>query len=184
LKVPESIIRIGRERFLKRALGRNKRNRKTNNFETAKNLGILFEVREEQDYHDIHEFVQGLQKKGLRVKALGYMEDKLITTHFLPVLSFDFIYRKNLNWYGRPGSVKYREFCNADFDILIDLSKEYQHIMMFAAAESIASFKISSYSESKKAIFDMMLEVDGEMPVRQLTIEFEKYINMIKPGNS
>jgi len=110
------------------------------------------------------------------------MESKLITSHFLPVLSFDFIFKKDLNWYGKPNSLKYREFCNQDFDILIDLSKDFRDIMIFAAAESGARFKIGRLTESKKAIFDMMLELDKEPSLNELTGEVEKYVNMIKPG--
>jgi hypothetical protein len=167
--------------YLRRSIADSPREKKVRNFNTARSIGVLFETGNEADYQQVHKYVNDLQARQKSVQALGYIRDPLLANHLMPMLSFDYVYDKNLNWYGKPKSEKYRDFCAHKFDILIDLSREDHVPLLFAAAESMAGFKIGRFSDKARPIFDMMIEVNSDVKLDDIIKHFDHYINLIKP---
>lgn len=158
------------------------REKKLRDFKDSRSVGILFDASEEKDYNEVHRYVNKLQRQNKEVKALGLILDPVLANHLMPMLTFDYIYAKDLNWYEKPKTVKYREFCMNAFDILIDLSRKDHAALLFAAGETPAAFKVGKYSEAGRNIFDMMIEIGEEEPVDKVIEHFDHYINLLKPA--
>ena len=167
--------------FLKKILRTTGRKKRIANFENSKSIGILFDSTGEKDFEEVHGYVNKLQARNKEVRALGFITDPLMAKHLMPMLSFDYIYPSDLKWYGKPKTAKYKDFCEQDFDILIDISVENRMPLLFAAAESGAGFKIGRFSETNKPVFDMMIEVKDNEPLHKMIENFDHYINIIKP---
>jgi hypothetical protein len=181
LRLPEKIRTKAGWYFLRKAMKKDPGERKARNFNNSKYIGILFDLWTEEEYNRIHKYVNKLQDSKKKVRALGYILDPMLANHVMPMLSFEYIYEKDLNWYCRPSTDKYNDFCKSDFDILIDLSREDHLPLLFAALETRAPFKIGRFGESKQQIFDMMLEIKDDETLDEIINYYDQYINMIKP---
>ncbi len=179
--LPAKIKDKAGDHFLKKILRTTGRKKRITNFENSKSIGILFDSTGEKDFEEVHGYVNKLQARNKEVRALGFITDPLMAKHLMPMLSFDYIYPSDLRWYGKPKTTKYKDFCEQQFDILIDISVENRVPLLFAAAESVASFKIGRFSEDNKPFFDMMIEVKENEPLRKMIENFDHYINIIKP---
>ena len=156
------------------------RQRKMQNLSTASQVGIVFYLDSEAMYHIVHGFTRSLQKKGKEVKAIAYVPDKLATVSILPVLSFDFIYKKELNWYDKPGGERVEDFIERPFDLLIDLSHEKAFPLQYIIQRSVARCKIGRNTPENQAIFDLMITSDENQDVRDYIENIVHYLTLIE----
>ena len=108
--------------YFKKGQSKQVSTRKIVNLKEARSVGILYTLDDVQDYDTVSTFVTELQHDRKEVKALGYVKNKNLISRFLPKLSYDFISRKDINWYFKPIHTKVEDFINKEFDILIDLN--------------------------------------------------------------
>ncbi len=85
------------------------------------------------------------RRKKIKVKALGYASNKLVTNHFLPVLSFDFFNPGQINWFHIPKAPCVQDFIETDFDICINISSENVFPLKYIAGMSKARLKVGAY---------------------------------------
>ena len=168
---------------LKRETTRVKRNKAVCSLSSARSVGVLYIVGEEHDQIILSNFVSELQKGGREVKALGYVNYKDIPHYCYPKLSYDYITRKNLNWFHKPSGEKFRDFISRDFDLLLTLDKSGHPVMRYAAALSKARFKAGVYSREDESIHDLMLVADSINSMPQLMDEMMRYIDMFTQNN-
>jgi hypothetical protein len=178
----EQIRRTAGNQALKKAVRHNTRKKKTHNLETAKSIGVLFQVDSEDDYARVHDYTRRLQKEHLEVKALGVVTEKTLMDKVLPVITFDLISDKDVNWFGKPKSGKFDGFVEKRFDICLDLSPSYCTAMKFAAALSKSSFKVGRYHSERVILYDMLLELDDSEAIDKIIQEVDHYLRIIKPG--
>jgi hypothetical protein len=170
------------ERAIRRAAHFNTRKKKIHSFETAKSVGVIFQAATEKEYAIIHDYARELQARKLEVKALGYLEDTVLLNLLMPVITFDFITAKQTNWYGKPTSDKFNEFIDRRFDICLDFSSTDCIPAKFAAAASMASFKVGMFTTKRLMIYDLMLEMKNESDLDKIIKEADHYIKIIKPA--
>jgi hypothetical protein len=151
------------------------------NIKKASSIGILFEVAEERDYQSIHQYLLGLQDLKIKVKALGIVREKHLAMHFLPVLSFDFIYPNNLNWYGKPTSKPALEFYSADFDICINVGNPGCFPLKYIVARSVSSLKVGPYGENDKQLYDVMIHPGDGFNQNRFLHQVHKYLSILNP---
>jgi hypothetical protein len=137
--------------FLNKGISALKRNKKLVNINSAGSVGIIFELTDESVYYSIQKYFQRLQEKKIKVKALGYASNKLVTNHFLPVLSFDFFNSKQLNWFQIPKAPCVKDFVESDFDICINIASEYVFPLKYVAGMSKARLKVGAYGKEMQS---------------------------------
>ncbi|MBP7679286.1 MAG: hypothetical protein KA096_02595 [Bacteroidales bacterium] len=152
--------------ILQKGITSLKRNKKLVSLNTAGSVGLLFELSDHSVYYAIQDFFQKLQENKIKVKALGYCGTKNATSQFLPVLSFDFISGKDLNWLLIPKAKCVADFIETDFDICINIASEDIFPLKYIAGMSKAKLKAGAYNnvaaddnfKALSQIYDIMLK--------------------------
>jgi hypothetical protein len=175
--------------LLNKGIASLNRNRKLININTAGSVGILFELNDESVYYSIQKYFQNLQEKKIKVKALGFASNKMVTSHFLPVLSFDFFNAKQVNWMHIPKAVCVQDFVNSDFDICINIASENVFPLKYISGLSKARLKVGAYSKEmaeKKykalsGIYDIMLLSDENHDQIAFLDNIHEYLTILNP---
>lgn len=164
--------------FLSKDALKTRRNKKFINLKDASSLAIVYYLKKDEDYTAVSDFVESLKKRGLRVKALGYVKDRHLTQKYLPKLTYDYFYDKDLNWFGKPGGNYVRDFLDKPFDVLVDLSSGETVPINFVTANSSARFKVGRFKQENQVLFDLMIKQDYN-DLKSFIKEVEHYLNII-----
>lgn len=175
--------------FLNKGITSLKRNKKLVNIYSAASIGILFELTDESVYYAIQKYFQKLQEKKIKVKALGFTSNKLVTNQFLPVLSFDFFDNKQMNWFYIPKATCVQDFINSDFDICINIAAENVFPLKYIAGLSKARLKVGAYSKDmpgKKynelaGIYDIMMLAEENHDQIAFLDNIHEYLTILNP---
>jgi len=175
--------------LLNKGISALKRNKKLVNINSAGSVGILFELTDESVYYSIQKYFQKLQEKKIKVKALGYASNKLVTNHFLPVLSFDFFNSKQLNWFQIPKAPCVQDFVESDFDICINIASESVFPLKYIAGMSKARLKVGAYGKEMQGkkynelseIYDIMLRAEDNHDQIAFLDNIHEYLNILNP---
>ena len=149
------------------------------NLNEANHIGIVYYLDDDKTYRLISDFVKNLQAKDKSVKAIGFVKDKYLTKRYLPKLSYDFFYEKDLNWYGRPHGNYVDEFVRTDFDILIDLSNGDVFPIRYLLSRARAKTKIGLFNEKNKELLDLFIKTDNYSDIKLLINQIEYYLSII-----
>ena len=166
-----------------------KRSKKLVNINSAGSVGLLFELTDESVYYAIQKYFQKLQEKKIKVKALGYASNKLVTNQFLPVLSFDFFNPKQLNWFYIPKAPCVQDFVETDFDICINIASEHVFPLKFVASVSKARLKVGAYGKDLpvknynelSAIYDIMMLAEENHDQITFLDNIHEYLTILNP---
>ena len=103
---------------LKKHLAANavERDRQVVSLRSAKNIGMVCEISDEDSYKDVFAVFSKLQTIS-KVQMVGYIDENAVPFYCLEQLAADYFCKKNLNWYGKPDMVQIDDFVNTDFDI-------------------------------------------------------------------
>ncbi|HOY33028.1 MAG TPA: hypothetical protein PKW80_14205 [Bacteroidales bacterium] len=134
----------------------------------AKSIGILYKVGEEKDYLIVTDFFSRLQNEKKEVRTLGWINLKDPPHYCYPRLMYDYITKRNINWFGKPSGEKINDFINKDFDILLNIDTSDNPSLTYAAALSKARLKVGKYSEKNKDYYDLMISLDKPPEVTEL----------------
>lgn len=175
--------------ILKKGISSLSRSKKLININSAGSIGIMFELTEESVYYSIQKYFQKFQEKKIKVKALGYASNKLVTNHFLPVLSFDFFNRKEMNWLNIPKAQCVQDFINTDFDICINIASENVFPLKYISGMSKARLKVGAYNREMPGkqykelslIYDIMLLTEENHDQIKFLDNINEYLNMLNP---
>lgn len=162
------------KKSLRRYLASHKRQRKSHTLESARTVGILFDATEEKYKTETLEFARNMEKKGKKVRLLGYIKTKVPPTG----LSFDFFFQKELTWTGIPKSEKALAFAQEKPDLLLCLNLSDEAALAWLAAQSQAAMKIG-FATNFSNDFDMILEIPAEKGIRYFTEQLHLYLDKI-----
>jgi hypothetical protein len=151
------------------------------NLKKASSVGILFEVHDNETYQKVYDYIQQLHDTKIKVKVLGFVMEKHLALHFLPVLSFDYIYPKDLNWYGKPWSKHAQEFWSSDFDICINISSVNCYPLKYILCKSISSLKVGPYSEEDKEYYDILVQPEVNHDQVKFLRQVHDYLTILHP---
>jgi hypothetical protein len=154
------------------------REKKFISFSNALSIGILYDVGDEEEYKRFTSFASSLQSERKEIKALGYVKYNLIPHYCYPKLSFDYIIKKNISWYGKPSGEFVKDFISRDFDILINLNLNENPVFQYICGLSHAKFKIGKYSPENEKYLDFMLEVENDLSVDDFIKKLMEYWNI------
>lgn len=185
----DKIRNYGSNYFLRKGLSTLTRTKKLIHIDSAVSIAILFELTDESVYYSIQKYLQKLQEKKVRVKAIGYSSNKLASSHFLPVLAFDFLNDKQTNWFRVPKAQSVQDFIQMDFDICINLASENIFPLKYIAALSRSRLKVGAYhNEMVEAkfkelgiIYDIMMMVEDNHDQVEFLNQIQDYLTILNP---
>lgn len=150
------------------------------NFEKAYSIAVMYNASDEGNHNKVSLFVRHLQNMGKNVKAIGFLNYKMIPHYCHAKLSFDFITLSDINWFGKPGGKYVEDFLSSDYDMLIDLNLTPEQSMLYIASLANAKFKIGKFSEENKAIYDFMLQGMEDASLNDFLKELIHYMEVLK----
>ncbi len=171
-------VKFGRYILGKRA-AKLQRNAGFKNLEQSKTVGVIFNATQQDVSETARKYIQTLQKQGLKVKALGFVDSKQLLDFYKKTDTFDFFSRKNLNWYGKPNNPNTDAFINLRFDILIDLSIVEDFPIQYIVGLSKADFKVGCVKDSKN-YYDFMIELGEKKQLPFFIDQLNHYFEMFK----
>lgn len=154
----------------------HKTNRETRscNFDTARNIGILFNANKEEDVKVVLSFKRKLLKERKKVSLMGYKDvNELSEDEKQPIFC-----NKDLSLNQTPKKQAVLDFIDVPFDLLIALHVEDCQPLEYIAAASAAKFRIGHYRADKTDFYDFM--VYGKSQKLNVVIEqMETYLKKI-----
>ena len=175
--------------FLRKRIASLTRRKKLVNINSASSVGILFELTSDAAYYAVQKYLQKLQEKKIKVKAIGYASNKMVTNQFLPVLSIDFFNDKQLGWFYIPKAACVQDFIETDFDICINVASEAVFPLKFIAGASKARLKVGAYGKGMPgklydelaAVYDIMLLADEKHDQVSFLDNTHEYLTILNP---
>lgn len=148
-------------------------------FEDAKNIGIIFDATNAEDFDLVKRYVAHLRENNKKVKVIGYFPSNGVPALTYSKLDFDFFSRKELSITGKPTPVFIRNFIEEQYDLLIDLNIHDHFALKYISAFSKAAFKVGKYEEDDTQTFDMMIDSDHTKTIKYFLRQIDTYITML-----
>lgn len=178
-----NLITTIRQRIARKTLLENHnslvRNRKAFNLDTAKYVGILYHLEDENTYKIIEDFLKALTDYNLKTKVACITDQKIIPHYFIPKLSQDILTAKDVNWKFQPVKPFVKDFLDEEFDILIDLSLTEHLPLLHLASNSKANMKIGKYDETHQLYYDLMIELPADASLEYFIKQVIFYLSKI-----
>lgn len=154
------------------------RNKQLFNLETAKSFGIVFQVKDEDSFNKIREYLKLLTSLGKDVFAIAYVNKKETPHQYLMHPGINLFNRKDLNWFGIPKHPQVIEFMHKNLDVLVDLNFEYSFPLSWIVKLSKAKLKVGKKSVNED-MYDFMIDTDKN-DVDYFTQQLMFYLEQIK----
>lgn len=148
------------------------------NLVSARKIGLIIYLTNENDFNRALDFASFLTKLNLSVDILGYFPGKEIPQSYLLRKSINVFCKKDLNWYYKPMQPFIDEFAAKEFDILIDLSMEEIFPLKWAATLSRAKFKVGNLSYYGNPN-DLIINIKPSDNLDYLISQIKHYLNLI-----
>ena len=168
-------------RLLKSKLNQERKT-EVHNFEDARSVGLLYKEKGESFFILVKQYVKYLRDEyGLKeIMAMAYIDDKKQVPHWhIHRLKYDYFTRGDLNWKNQPACQQVDKFVKKEFDILIDLEKDFCLPLRFVLAESMANFKVGYYSPENEDYYDMMIQASKEATFDEYVGQVNHYLKRI-----
>lgn len=157
-----------------RSQARNKRvKRGSLPYRDAKKVGIIFTMKDLDDYEAIRQFENRLKKEGKEVKVLSYLPKNVENFHF----HYDIFSHTDFSAFGQVKARNVEEFIEQRFDYLICLDKEPNLYIEYILAASAARFRIGNYVDNKEPLYEFMIRLNGHDSVDKLIQQIYHYTN-------
>jgi len=150
------------------------------NYQNVATVGIIFNATQQGTYDLARQYIKKISEKGIKYKALGFVDSKQVLDFYQKSSHFDYFSRKNINWYGKPNNPSAQEFTDTEFDMLIDLSIENDYPIQYIVALSQACFKVGSKKVGQQNHYDLMIDLGEQKELAVLIEQIDFYLEMIK----
>jgi hypothetical protein len=168
------------EHFLKKEVEGKRRAVVAKNFNDIQKIGIVFNVKDEDDFKRIKQYISFFKEEGIKkVTAIGYYNGKISPHYLRPTLELNFLDKKDLNWYFMPATHEVSTFCDSDFDVLIDVVKGDCLPMKFVLAKAKSRLKIGRFSEENQALYDLMIDANETKDMNYFMEQVNHYLRIL-----
>lgn len=159
----------------------SKRDIRSISLDEAKNVGVMFNAKDEKHFESIKNLVKELKEQGKKVNALGFVPKTEHRDWFKSGEEFGFFTNEDFNWYFKPKGRKVVGFMSEPFDLLIDLRLKRSMPLLFIVSLSRATFKVGRFRKEYQEYYDLMMELPDDNENLDFFIEQMKhYLNMLK----
>jgi hypothetical protein len=167
------------EYFLKKETEGIYRTKQAINFTDSKNIGILFDATNAEDFELVKKYIKFLKDSKKRVRSFGYYNTKEIPAMQYSKLEVDFFTKRQVNWHLKPTDPLIKNFTDEEFDILINFTVHQCLPLVYIAALSKAKFKIGKHFPKYEMYYDLLLDVEEGKSLKYFMRNVDVYLNMI-----
>ncbi len=164
--------------FLGKKAARIRRETAFINLKQAKSVAVIANMDNMEKYKVLSRFVEELQKEGKRVFVLALVENEEFQKFFAKGTSILVFSKKNTTWYGKPRNIRYEDFIDEPFDILIDTSLKQIITIQYLVALSKARFKVGRFAE-QRSYYDFMINLKADDSLSFFITQIKHYLMTI-----
>ncbi len=139
--------------------------RGTSDYTQAKNIGILFHLKDEAKLPELRNLVERLENDGKKVSLLTFQEK---APDGSPLPTRRVMTREDISPWGKVRSEEAQKFANSRFDFLycinVDSFPVFDHILM----QSQAKCRIGKFFKNREACLDLMIDLKESREESQL----------------
>jgi len=159
--------------ILRKRATKNKRRMVYNNFNLAKNIGIVWNASNSDEFQALAKFHQQMQERNIDVQIIGYYNEKNLPDKYTAIRYLSCIRKNEVNLFYVPKSIDVKEFIDKEFDVLIDINFDKVFTLRYIAILSNALFKVGLFdSENDPSPFDLMMEI-------KKTVSVDNYLKQV-----
>ncbi len=164
--------------YLEKKIAKVKRSPTFLNLKDAKSIAIVANIDTIEKYKTTSDFITWLKQQGKTIFVLALVKNEELKKFFETGTSILFFSKKNITWYGKPRNIKYKEFIDKQFDILIDISMAQIITMQYLVGLSKAKFKVGKFYDSH-AYADFMISLKPEDKLSFFIDQIKHYLTTI-----
>ena len=178
----EFIKQIHLKRII-RELKETPREKKIDNIEEVKCIGVICRLDDEQNWNILHHFAKVMENQGKQVHIIALLKkdqqlDFVVThqaTHIVRT-------KTDFNLWGLPNYEAIRPFVEQSYDLLIDTIGEENFFSQYIALRTTASLKVvyATPAEDPSEVFDLIIRGDGQVELKGFFNNIIEYLSMIK----
>ncbi|MGQ9846147.1 MAG: DUF6913 domain-containing protein [Bacteroidales bacterium] len=172
-------IKIGRFLLNKRAK-KIVRTKQFSNFETAKNIAVLFDATSTDNYTTARFLLKYFIDNKIKFKGFGFANPYDAQEQSSAYSGITFFTEDNFSLTGAVINDAVKEFLKTEFDILIDLHQKPNYFIEAINAFSVAKMKLG-LKHNDTGFYDFMIDLNKEEANSEVFVEHIKhYLNIIK----
>jgi hypothetical protein len=164
--------------FLVRKMKNHPRKKELHNFDTAKTAGILFDANDVDSFKSIKEFSKYLKSLGINTRLLGFAESKEMPDEMVLWDDCDLINIKDIDWLLRPKAEVAGAFIKEEFNLMFDLSIDYNFTICYISNLSAANFKIGRFAHHDHD-FDFMIDISKQPSIDFFIEQIKNYVSIL-----
>ena len=159
------------------------REKKIDNIEEVKTIGVICRLEDEQNWNILHHFAKVMENQGKQVHIIALLQKDqqldFVITHratYIVRTKIDF------NFWGLPNDEAIRPFVEQTYDLLIDTIGEENIFSQYIALSTTASLKVvyATPTEDPSEVFDLIIRGDGQVELKGFFNNVIEYLSMIK----
>ncbi len=178
----EFIKNLRRKRIM-RDLVTAPRDKKIDNIDEVKSIGVICRLSDEQHWNILHHFAKVMENQGKTVHIIALQEKDLELSF---VITHQATYKCRLgtdfNFWGLPNEDSIRPFIEHHYDLLIDTIGEENFFSQYIALRTEASLKVvyATPAEDPTEVYDLIIRGDGKVELKDFFNNVIEYLGMIK----
>lgn len=159
------------------------REKKIDNIEEVKNIGVICRLGDEQNWNILHHFAKVMENQGKTVHIIALLQKDqeigFVITHQATHIVRS---KTDFNFWGLPNHEAIRPFTERHYDLLIDTIGEENFFSQYIALSTTASLKVvyATPAEDPTEIFDLIIRGDGQVELKGFFNNVIEYLSMIK----
>lgn len=145
----------------------------------AGTVGILAEIDSKEKLEQLVHLKKTIESYGPQVLGFGYAPFKMIPDYFNTQMQFEVFSKRDVNFLGRPGGSKVRDFLERQFDILMDLTTHECLPLSYLAGMAKAKIKAGRYHDEMIHVYDFMIRANDYNDFGDFLFTMKNYLSKI-----
>ncbi|MBP5189853.1 MAG: hypothetical protein J6031_02930 [Bacteroidales bacterium] len=163
------------------------RDKRIDNWEQIKTIGLIFTVGDAERWNLIHRFITAQESRGKEIHLIGFQANKYeinyIFSHTRTTICHE---KEDFTYLGLPKEGVIDSFINRHYDIVIDTTIQPDFFGKYVTAISDANLKVgysnneSDDNEGVMDMYDLAIQGNEEMDFKNYIEQIVKYLTMVK----
>ena len=163
------------------------RDKRIDNWNDIKTIGLIFTVGDADRWNLIHRFITAQESHGKEVYLIGFQADKYqidyIFSHTRTIICHE---KEDFNYFGLPKEGVVDGFISKHFDLVIDSTVQPDFFGKYVTALADANLKVgysnsqSDEDEGSMEMYDMAIQGSEPLDLKNYIEQIVKYLMMIK----
>ena len=165
--------------ILRNKVANNKRRMVYKNFSLVKNIGVVWNALNSEEFKTLAKFQQQMQERNINVQIIGYYDEKNLPDRYTAIRYLSCIRKHEVNLCYMPISDDAQTFISKKFDVLIDVNFDKLFTLRYITVLSNALFKVGLSESGNTSPFDLMMEIKKPVSVDDYLTQIVQYLEMM-----